>query len=194
MIQEKNGLIVEFRGCRDLLESTRMHCDTMRIRMSIEGTDRIAWCRIRKSTQHKQCATVDRGCNAIPYKDKTVEATLAQLSQEKMTSVRRKRRCAGRERTFCETICRFGMSRKGAVTEAQEAGVLLNKPGIVGGIGEGEGRARDEYSGGAGTGGSYFVRRGEDARECRGSQGGERIYKKEMSGKIRTLAMSLNDG
>lgn len=36
LIQEENGLIVELRGCRDLLESARMQCDTYNTNTNVD--------------------------------------------------------------------------------------------------------------------------------------------------------------
>ena len=49
-------------------------------------------------------------------------------------------------------------------------------PALLGGVGEGEDSAREEYLRGAGTDGSHFVRRREDASKCQGGHGRERIH------------------
>ena len=87
LIREKNALLVELRDCRDVLDSTRAQYDTLRYdyenrlleQTELHGAE-LEKVRGACHTTAKQCVMVDRGCDAIPYKDEKAEATLAQLS------------------------------------------------------------------------------------------------------------------
>ena len=133
LIQEENGLIVELRGCRDLLESARMQCDTLQYEYEcrLKEQTELHGAELEKVRNTKQCARVDRGCDAIPYKDETVEATLAQLSQEKMTLCEENAGVPAENERLAKQCVDLERAAKDAVAKAQEAGVHWNKPGIV---------------------------------------------------------------
>ena len=130
LIQEENGLIVELPGCRDLLESARMQCDTLQYEYEcrLKEQTELHGAELEKVRNTKQCARVDRRCDAIPYRDKTVEATLAQLSQEKMTlqeenagvsaeNERLAKQCVDLERAAKDAVDRGEGSRGGGALE-----------------------------------------------------------------------------
>lgn len=82
---------------------------------------------LEKVRNTKQCARVDRGCDAIPYKDETVEATLAQLSQEKMTLCEETAGVSAENERLAKQCVDLERAAKYAVAKAQEAGGALEK-------------------------------------------------------------------
>eukprot|EP00956_Cyclotella_meneghiniana_P045267 scaffold361509_cov70-Cyclotella_meneghiniana.AAC.1 len=69
---------------------------------------------------------VDRGCDAIPYKDEKAEATLAQLSQEKMTLQEENAGVSAENERLAKRCVDLERAVKDVVAKAQEVGGALH--------------------------------------------------------------------
>ncbi|KAL3781540.1 hypothetical protein HJC23_000025 [Cyclotella cryptica] len=116
LVKEKNALVEESRSCRSLVEKARADHETIRRDFERRWNEEKERHRAEmESVQGTKNDTVDRGCDAKPLTDETMEATLAQIAQENMTlkeentgvsaeNERLAKRCVDLERSLSDAV------------------------------------------------------------------------------------------